>query len=136
MGRVLTIALVWLAACSGDDKQRRELVDDGEVCLRLLPSGAVEAKVHFRGCLTSCDIAQPTSCAVTKEDDEAGAVLRVNSHGAVETTGASVCSAACGELRATCTSADAFAPGEVMVRHGEDSAPLLLGSRAQCLFTE
>src|ERR1041384_648349 len=136
MGRVLWIALVGLAACGGDDKQRRELVNDGEVCLRLQANGSVEVNVHFRGCLTSCDIAQPTSCAVAAEEGDEGTSLRVTSYGAVETTGASVCTANCGALRARCVSTDTFAPGEVTVRHGEDTAELLLGARSQCLFSE
>jgi hypothetical protein len=129
--------LVCLAACGGDDKQRRDLANDGEVCLRLLPSGAVEVEVTFRGCLTSCDVAKPASCAVTQEDgsgEEAG--LRVFSQGAVETTGASVCSSACGKLRTSCTSTDTLAPGRYSVHHGDQTAGLVLGTRSQCLFTE
>ena len=137
MGRVLTIALACLAACGGDEKQRRELVDNGQVCLRLQPNGTVEVEVKFRDCLNSCDIAQPASCAVTKEEAADGTpALRVTSHGVVETTGASVCSPACGELRATCTSGETFAPGELTVHHGQDTAALFLGARVQCLFAD
>lgn len=136
MGRVLWIALVWLAACGGDDKQRRELVNDGEVCLRLRANGTVEVNVHFRGCLTSCDIAQPTSCAVAEEEEDEGTSVRITSYGAVETTGASVCTTNCGALEAKCVSTATFAPGEVTVRHGEDEARLLLGASSQCLFSE
>ncbi|RYZ04891.1 MAG: hypothetical protein EOO73_22210 [Myxococcales bacterium] len=133
MGRVLLLVLVGLAACGGDDKQRRELVDDGQVCLRLQPSGSVEVDVVFRDCLTSCDVAQPATCAVSKEaGEEAG--LRVASRGVVESTGASVCSPGCGALRASCTSTDTFAPGSITVHHGADSAQLLLGTNVQCLF--
>src|SRR5215217_8031978 len=104
MGRVLVLAMIWLTACSGDDKPRRELVDDGVVCLRLLPSGAVEVDVVFHDCLSSCDIARPATCVVTKEETNGAVDLRVASRGVVESTGASVCSPSCGELRAFCTS--------------------------------
>lgn len=137
MGRALMIALVWLAACGGDDKQRRELVDDGKVCLRLQASGTVLADVAFHDCLNSCDVAQPASCSISKEEGEGDSlVLRVESHGVVETTGASICSADCGKLRAACTSTDTFAPGRYFVVHGDDTAELILGAQSQCFFGE
>lgn len=129
MGRALWIVLV-LVACGGDDKQRRELVNDGRVCLRLRSDGTVEAQVTFRGCLTSCDVAQPTSCRLSTD----GGSLLVESQGAVETTGASVCSADCGELTASCTSTETVAPGSYTVHHGAGSEPLTLGSQTTCLF--
>jgi hypothetical protein len=137
MGRELAIALIWLAACGGGDPQRSELVDDGEVCLRLQASGTLQVDVVFHHCLNSCDIAQPVSCNVSKEETDGGpVVVRVASRGAVETTGASVCSPDCGKLRAACTSTDTFAPGKHSVVHGEDTAEILLGAHQQCLFRE
>lgn len=135
MGRVMVTLLVGVIACGGSDGERRELVNVGEVCLRLQPTGMVQVTVTFPGCLNSCDIAQPTSCSVTKADEEGQAVLSVESFGAVQTTGAKVCSAACGRLTADCASVESFAPGTYTVRHGADEASLSLGSQQQCLFT-
>lgn len=137
MGRALTVALLWLAACGAGDESERELVDDGWVCVQLQPSGTVRVDVTFRDCLTSCDVAQPASCSVTKEAGEDGAVvLRVSSRGVVKQTGASVCSRACGRLQASCSSTEPFAPGALTVRHGPDEAGLSLGTQAQCLFED
>jgi hypothetical protein len=137
MERALWVALVWLTACGGGEKQRRELVDDGQVCVRLEPSGAVHADVLFRDCLTSCDVAQPASCSVTKQVGEDGAdVVLVASHGVVETTGASVCTTTCGQLTASCVSTELFAPGMHTVRHGLDQGEVTLGSQARCVFAD
>jgi hypothetical protein len=130
------VGLMWLTACSGEEKPRREVISDGVVCARLLGSGAVEVEVRFRECLTSCDIAQPASCVVTKESLDGSESLRVESRAVIESTGASVCSSTCGELRAACSSTDTFAPGSYVVSHGANEATLVLGARRQCLFSE
>lgn len=131
------VALLFgVVACGGSDSQRRELANDGEVCVRLQASGSVQVTVTFRGCLNSCDIAQPTSCSLTQSNEEGRAVLLVESFGAVETTGASVCSSACGRLEADCTSTQPVAPGSYTLRHGTDAAELVLGTQRQCFFPE
>lgn len=133
MGRVSFVALaLWLGACSGNDEQTRELSDDGEVCLQLQADGTLELSVHFRTCLSSCDTAKPASCSVAGGEG----TLRVESHGAVVRNGANACSSACGALIANCTSTEKFAPGQYLVTHGEDTAPITLGNRRECLFSE
>lgn len=133
MGRAQLVALaLWVGACGGDDKQQRELNNDGEVCLRLQADGKIQVNVHFRECLSSCDTAKPTSCSVSGAEGS----LVVTSHGAVERNGANPCSSACGALTAACTSSDGFAPGQYVVTHGADTAPITLGSQTGCLFSE
>jgi hypothetical protein len=137
MGRALWVAVIWLSACGGDDPPERELTDDGRVCVKLLPSGAVRVDIVFHDCLTSCDIAQPASCTVTAESSEEGPdILRVTSRGTVKSTGASVCSPNCGHLQASCTSADQLPPGRWSLHHGREEASLTLGSQPQCFFDD
>lgn len=135
MGRVLWSTLLLAMACGNDESQRTELVNEGEVCLRLQPSGIVRADVTFRHCLTSCEIVRETSCAVAPGED-GGPVVVVESRGVVDAENASFCGATCRDLNVSCLSERELAPGTYTVQHGGEVGELTLGTQPTCLFSE
>lgn len=133
MGRVAVLVLAaWLAGCGEAERTQRVLVDDGQVCVQLQADGRVKVSLQFHTCLRSCDIAKPGTCSVSGD----GQNLRVTSRAVVETLDDEECSSDCGRFAASCESDATFAPGTYTVTHGAETALVVLGSLAQCLFVE
>lgn len=112
------------------DAPKRTYDNTGTVCVTL-DSGILHFHVQFPTCLSSsCDRALPTSCEAVVTDG----VITLTSHGASESTGETSCTDDCGFLVADCSLPTALAPGDYVLQHGNDSAPVTLGPTQTCAF--
>lgn len=126
-------ALLLLATLGCDsfaDTPKRTYDNTGTVCLTL-SSSTLKIAVQFPTCLSSsCDRALPTSCEATLSDG----VITLTSHGASESTGETQCTDDCGFLTAACVLPAPIEPGEYILNHGNDSAPVTVSSTQTCAF--
>lgn len=112
------------------DAPKQTYDNTGTVCLTLA-SGTLKIEVRFPTCLSSsCDRALPTSCEATLSDG----VITLTSHGASESTGESSCTDDCGSLTAACVLSTPLEPGDYILTHGNDSAPVTVSSTQTCAF--
>jgi hypothetical protein len=131
-GRRLKVVLLaaTLGCDSFADTPKQTYDNTGTVCLTL-SSGTLKIEVQFPTCLSSsCDRALPTSCEATLNDG----VITLTSHGASESTGESACTDDCGSLTAACVLPTPLEPGDYILNHGNDSAPVTVGSTQTCAF--
>jgi hypothetical protein len=132
--RVVVVAWLMGAATLGCDSfadtPKQTYDNTGTVCLTL-SSGALKIEVQFPTCLSSsCDRALATSCEATLKDG----VITLTSHGASEPTGETACTDDCGLLTAACVLPTPLEPGDYILNHGNDSAPVTVGSTPTCAF--
>lgn len=128
LGAVLLVST--LGCDSFADTPKRTYDNTGTVCFTL-SSGTLKIQVQFPACLSSsCDRALPTSCEATFSDG----VITLTSHGASESTGESACTDDCGSLTATCSLPTPLEPGDYILNHGNDSAPVTVSATQTCAF--
>lgn len=131
-GRCLgaVLLMVALGCDSFAETPKRTYDNTGTVCLTLA-SGKLQFEVRFPTCLSSsCDRGLETSCEATLSDG----VITLTSHGASESTGATECTDDCGFLQATCVLPTTLEPGDYILNHGKDSAPVTVSTTQTCAF--
>jgi hypothetical protein len=124
------IGAATLGCDSFADAPKQIYDNTGTVCLTLA-SDSLQIEVRFPTCLSSsCDRALPTSCMATLNDG----VITLTSQGASESTGETSCTDDCGSLTATCTLPTPLEPGDYILNHGNDSAPVTVSTTQTCAF--